>query len=84
MKKQGSESSRWHPGITFHKMPVSGAGGLIVAIGIIAITLLGLPEAKWFLAGAVVLGLVVAGILWLFRKIRPKTEIEEVRINFPE
>ena len=60
MKKQEEGGLRWHPGITMHKIPVVGAGGLIFAVGIVVLALLGLPIAKWFLIGAViwVLGLL--------------------------
>jgi UDP-N-acetylmuramyl pentapeptide phosphotransferase/UDP-N-acetylglucosamine-1-phosphate transferase len=81
MKRQPSDGSRWHPGITIHKMPVAGVGGLIFAVGIVVIALLGLPIAKWFLAGAVLLGVVIAGGFRLFRKLRPRTEVEEVGLK---
>jgi hypothetical protein len=81
MKRQPSEGLRWHPGITIHKMPVAGVGGLIFAVGIVVIALLGLPIVKWFLAGAVLLGVVIAGAFRLFRKLRPQTEVEEVGLN---
>ena len=70
-----------HPGITIHKMPVVGAGGFILAVGIVAITLLGLPPMKWFLGGAVILAMGVVGILRLFRKLHPQTEVEEAQLN---
>ena len=47
-----------HPGITIHKMPVAGTvGGFIFAVGIVVLAVVGLPFAKWFLLGAVILGL---------------------------
>jgi UDP-N-acetylmuramyl pentapeptide phosphotransferase/UDP-N-acetylglucosamine-1-phosphate transferase len=75
------EGGRWHPGITMHKIPVAGIGGMIFAVGIIALALVGLPFAKWFLLGAVVLGVGVVGILRGFRKMHPQTEVEEVQLN---
>ena len=78
MKNAEVGGLRWHPGITIHKMPVAGVGGLIFAIGIVVIALLGLPIAKWFLAGAVVLGFIVAGCLRVFLRLHPRTEVEEV------
>ncbi len=71
----------WHPGITIHKMPVVGVGGLIFAIGIVVIALLGLPLLKWFLFGAVILAGGVVCILRLFRKLHPQTEVEEAQLN---
>ena len=81
MKKQEEGGLRWHPGITMHKIPVAGTGGLIFAVGIVVLALLGLPIAKWFLIGAVILGVGVVGILRLFRKLHPQTEVEEVQFN---
>jgi hypothetical protein len=81
MKNQQVGGSRWHPGITMHKIPVEGAAGLFFAVGIVVLGLLGLPGAKWFLGGAVVLGVAVVGILRLFRKLHPQTEVEESQLN---
>jgi UDP-N-acetylmuramyl pentapeptide phosphotransferase/UDP-N-acetylglucosamine-1-phosphate transferase len=75
------KGGRWHPGITIHKIPVAGVGGLIFAVGIMVLAVVGLPFAKWFLLGAVILGLAVLGILRLFRKLYPKTEVEEVQLD---
>ena len=84
MKRPEDSGSHWHPGITMHKIPVFGVGGLIFAIGIVVVALIGLPIAKWFLAGAVVLGILVALILRGVRRLRPQTEVEEVEINLQE
>ena len=81
MKNQPDEGPSRHPGITMHKIPVAGAGGLIFTVGIVVLALLGLPIAKWFLAGAVILGVGVVGILRLFRKLHPQTEVEQVQLN---
>jgi hypothetical protein len=58
----------FHPGINFHKLPVSGAAGLLVAVGSTLIFVFGIPMVKWFLAGAFAVGLGVAGALWIFHK----------------
>jgi hypothetical protein len=81
MREPANNPLRWHPGITIHKIPVVGVGGLICCIGIVVLALIGLPIAKWFLAGAVVLGFAVACILRLFRKLYPKTEVEDVQLD---
>jgi UDP-N-acetylmuramyl pentapeptide phosphotransferase/UDP-N-acetylglucosamine-1-phosphate transferase len=81
MKKKPDGGLGRHPGITMHKIPVAGVGGLIFTIGIVVLALLGLPIAKWFLAGAVALGVGVVGILRLFRKLHPQTEVEQVQLN---
>jgi len=70
-----------HPGITMHKIPVAGVGGMIFAVGIVVLAVVGLPFAKWFLLGAVILAIGVVGILRLFRKLHPQTEVEEVQLN---
>ncbi len=35
-----------HPGITMHKIPVKGAAGLLFTVGIIAVALISLPQAR--------------------------------------
>ena len=75
------EGGHWHPGITMHKIPVAGIGGLIFAVGIVVLGLFGLPFAKWFLLGAMILGVVVVGLLRLARKMHPQSEVEEVQLN---
>jgi multisubunit Na+/H+ antiporter MnhG subunit len=72
---------KMHPGITMHKIPVAGVGGLIFAVGIVVLAVVGLPFAKWFLLGSVILAVGVVGILRLFRKLHPQTEVEEVQLN---
>ena len=55
-----------HRGITFHKMPVGGDPmGLVFVIGIILVALLGLVEARMFLAVALPLGVLIGIILRL-------------------
>jgi hypothetical protein len=79
---KSEENVSRHPGITMHKMPVAGSvGGFIFAVGIVVLAVVGLPFAKWFLLGAVILGAGVVGILRLSRKMHPQTEVEEVQLN---
>ena len=54
-----------HPGITMHKIPVKGPAGLIFTVGVLIILLIGLPEARWFLALSVPLGVIIGVILRL-------------------
>jgi hypothetical protein len=71
-----------HPGITMHKIPVAGFGGLIFAVGIVVLALVGLRGvAEWFLGGAVILAVGVVGILRLSRRLHPRTEVEEFQLN---
>jgi hypothetical protein len=81
MTKQENGGLRWHPGITMHRIPVAGVGGLIFTIGIVVLALLGLPIAKWFLAGAVALGVVVAFVLRLLRRVGSHTEVEDTKLD---
>jgi hypothetical protein len=79
---KAEDNASRHPGITIHKMPVAGSvGGFIFAVGIVVLAVVGLPFAKWFLFGAVILGVGVVGILRFFRKLHPRTEVEEVQFN---
>ena len=79
---KAEENVSRHPGITIHKMPIAGSvGGFVFAVGIVVLAVVGLPFAKWFLLGAVVLGFGVVGILRWFRKLHPQTEVEEAQLN---
>jgi hypothetical protein len=67
--------SRWkrrevskHPG-PFRVMSVDAEfAGFIVAIGIVVLAVVSIPEAKWFLLAAQILGLAVALLLRYTRK----------------
>lgn len=48
-----------------------GAAGLIVAIAVVAILLIMLPAYRWFFLISVAIGVVVAGVLYLWNKYRP-------------
>jgi hypothetical protein len=56
------------------KTTFSGATGLIVAVAVVAILLIALPAYRWFFLISVGIGLVVAGILFLWHKFRPVQE----------
>jgi hypothetical protein len=56
------------------KTTLSGATGLIVAVGVVVILLIALPAYRWFFLISVGIGLVVAGILFLWHKFRPVQE----------
>jgi len=71
-----------HPGISMHKLPISGgAVGLLFVVGSMLVFLLGIPAMRWFLAGSVALGLGVAGGLWLFHRhfSNPLTQLPPAR-----
>jgi hypothetical protein len=58
-----------HPGITMHKIPVGGDEmGLVFAIGVVAMILIALPEARSFFALSLPIGVVIGVILRLTRR----------------
>ena len=57
-----------HPGITMHKIPVKGPMGLVFTVGVLAMVLLSLPAARWFLALSLPTGVVIGIILRLTRR----------------
>jgi hypothetical protein len=54
-----------HPGITMHKIPVEGAAGLLFTVGVLITILLSLPEARWFIAISLPIGVAIGMILRL-------------------
>jgi hypothetical protein len=68
MRDVKDHSTPKHPG-PFRIASVGGeVGALIVAIGFVYLGLAGLPIAKFFLAGALLVGAVVALLFRAFRK----------------
>lgn len=60
---------RLHPGITMHKIPVgANVVGLVFAIGVVAMILLALPEARSFFAMSLPIGVVIGIILRFIRR----------------
>jgi hypothetical protein len=57
--------------ISSNRIPVAGAAGLVFAVGSCLIFLLGIPRLGWFLLWSVVVGVAVAGLLWLWHKRKP-------------
>ena len=50
-----------HPGINISKIPVGGGvAGLMVALSIVIIGLIGVPLTRWFLGASLVSGAVMA------------------------
>jgi hypothetical protein len=57
-----------HPG-PFRVMQVdSEVAGILVALGFVVMAVVGIPIARWFVLGAVLLGIPVALLLRLSRK----------------
>jgi hypothetical protein len=49
------------PEINVSKIPVGGGvAGLLIALTVIVIALIGIPATRWFLLGSAVLGVVIA------------------------
>ena len=55
-----------HQGIRIDQIPVSGVGGLIFAIGIVLLALIGLPEARALGAVGLGGGVIFAGVLYFW------------------
>jgi uncharacterized membrane protein YqjE len=51
-----------------------GKAGLIVAIAVVVVVLIGFPAYRWFFGISVGIGIVVAGILTLWHKYKPLKE----------
>ena len=56
------------------RFPVRGTAALIVAIAVIMVPFVLLPAYRIFFVVSVGIGIVVAGILYLWRKYRPIRE----------
>ncbi|HVO81046.1 MAG TPA: hypothetical protein VMT28_09955 [Terriglobales bacterium] len=59
-----------------------GSSGLIVAVAVVVILLIMLPPYRWFFLISVGIGIVVAGILYLWRQYKPIKE-EDVEHKRP-
>jgi len=64
------------------KIPIRGSAALLTAVAIVGATLIWLPAYRLFLAISLGIGLVVAGILYLWRRLRPVRE-EDVENKRP-
>jgi len=50
-----------HPGINVSKIPVGGGvAGMLAALSVVIIGLIGLPVTRWFLAASLVAGVFIA------------------------
>jgi hypothetical protein len=62
-----------HPPRTF--IPAfKGTAGLLVAVAVVAVLLVSFPAYRLFFAVSVGIGVVVAGVLFLWHKLRPLKE----------
>ncbi len=51
-----------------------GRASLIIAVAVVVGAMIWLPAARWFVAISAGVGIIVAGILYLWRTRRPITE----------
>lgn len=59
---------KWHPGIRIDKIPVTTTvGGLIFAIGIVVLAIVGVPEIRGLVIIGVPGGLLFAAVLYWWR-----------------
>ncbi len=67
-----------HPGITMHRLPVAGGLiGLVFTVGSCLIFLIGIPALRYFLFGALVVGAIIALLLYRWHQRRP-VEITDI------
>lgn len=53
---------------------VKGPASLIIAIAVVVGAMIWIPAARWFVAISAGVGIIVAGILYIWRTRRPITE----------
>jgi MFS family permease len=61
---------------------LQGSAALFVAIAVVAVLLIALPAYRWFFLISVLIGLVIAGGLTLWHRLRPIKE-EDVHNKRP-
>ncbi|HEX4594139.1 MAG TPA: hypothetical protein VH157_07680 [Bryobacteraceae bacterium] len=75
-------NGRLHPGISMHKLPVSGgAVGLLFAAGSMLVFLIGVPSVRVFFLAAIPLGLGFAFALRFFHKRHAAFPQEFLKLN---
>ncbi len=58
------------------RFSLKGSAGLIVAVAVVAILLIALPAYRWFFLISALIGVVIAGALALWYRLRPIKEVE--------
>jgi len=51
-----------------------GAGAMLIAVAVVAVLLIMLPAYRWFFLISIAIGLMVAGILYLWNRYKPVKE----------
>ena len=69
MSRRAQVADAPHPGINISRIPVGGGlAGMLAALSVILIGLIGLPVTRWFLGASLVAGVFVAAIRrWISR-----------------
>ena len=75
---------RPHPGISYHKMPVAGVGGLLLAVAIVLTAVWRLPDVREFLILSIPGGVLAATLIHWIHKQRPTTEEEQVQLKLDD
>ena len=57
-----------HPGICIHKIPVKGGAGLVFALGVMLVFLIGSPAVRWFFLLSIPPGLLIGLVLFLLHR----------------
>jgi len=84
MKAAGKSDIRPHPGISYHKVPVAGVGGLLLAVAIVLTAVWRLPDVREFLILSIPVGFLAAALIYWIHKRRPRTEDEKLLFNLDE
>lgn len=63
-----------HPGITMHKIPASGAAGLLYVLGTLVVSLMALPQLAPLAVAGLAGGLLLAPVLYR-RRVRSLTSL---------
>lgn len=53
------------------RLPLRGAAGLIIAVGMVVVLLITFPAYRWFFAISAGIGVGVALVLFVWHKLRP-------------
>jgi hypothetical protein len=59
-----------------YRFSLKGSAGLIVALAVVTILLIALPAYRWFFLISVLIGVMIAGGLALWHRLRPIKEVE--------
>jgi hypothetical protein len=65
-----------------HKGAFKGTAGLVIAVAVVAAVAIAFPAYRWFFLISVGIGVVIAGLLFLWHRLRPLKE-EDVDHKHP-